>query len=339
MAEAILLVDDDSNILSSLYRILHRTHKVDLAASPAEALAAIQDLGYAVIVSDLQMPGMNGIQLLSRVKEISPDTVRVLLTGAADLDSAIDAVNEGCLFRFLRKPCAPDVFVKTVDAGLAQHRLLLAEQRVLQETLMGTVAVLIELLSTLEPIAFGHAATLQSYVRDMALRLGLRDLWQFEAAAILSQIGCLSVDWEILDKHLGGKKLGLDESVEVRKQAAIGERLLERVPRLQAVARIIGRQNDRYDGREGLSPEDQTIAWGAQLLRVALDFDLLTRRGLSPDEALERMQCTKDEYNPAVFCAFEKGVLSWPQANPETMHHRHNELEVGAGWPNKVELG
>src|SRR4030042_1805929 len=92
---------------------------------------------YAVIVSDLKMPGMNGIKFLSKVREMAPDSVRVMLTGFAELQTAIDAVNEGNIFRFLTKPCPPDILSRALDMGIEQYRLITAERELLEQTLKG----------------------------------------------------------------------------------------------------------------------------------------------------------------------------------------------------------
>src|SRR5579862_9816129 len=102
MAEKILLVDDDSNVLSGYRRILSREFQIETALGGEPALKLVLENGpYAVVVSDMRMPGMDGIQLLSKVKSESPNTIRVMLTGNADLDTAIEAINEGAIFRFL----------------------------------------------------------------------------------------------------------------------------------------------------------------------------------------------------------------------------------------------
>ena len=106
MADTILCVDDDPNILEAYRRQLRKEFRVETAIGPEEGCRKIESSGpYAVVVSDLQMPNMNGIQFLTKVREQSPDTVRMLLTGNADLNAAVEAVNQGQIFRFLTKPC------------------------------------------------------------------------------------------------------------------------------------------------------------------------------------------------------------------------------------------
>lgn len=102
----ILLVDDEPNVLSALARQLHPLYQVSLTPSPEEGLLLLEREGpFAVVLSDMRMPKMDGATFLKHVRERSPDTIRLLLTGHADLESAIAAVNEGQVFRFLTKPC------------------------------------------------------------------------------------------------------------------------------------------------------------------------------------------------------------------------------------------
>jgi DNA-binding NtrC family response regulator len=138
MTENILFVDDEPAVLESYKRMLHREFRVDIATGGEKGLEAIQTAGpYAVVVSDMRMPGMNGAQFLAHVRSSAPDTVRMLLTGYTDLDAAIQAVNEGNIFRFLTKPCEKTILAKSLTSGLVQYRLITAERDLLENTLMG----------------------------------------------------------------------------------------------------------------------------------------------------------------------------------------------------------
>lgn len=124
MAEKILMVDDDRNFLASCARNLRQKYRLETATGGMEGLQQITEHGpYALVISDRQMPGYDGIQFLARVRELAPETVRMMLTGNADLEGAIRVVNEGNIFRFLTKPCPLEVLGKAIDDGLEQYRL------------------------------------------------------------------------------------------------------------------------------------------------------------------------------------------------------------------------
>jgi CheY-like chemotaxis protein len=126
----------------------------------AAALALMGEAGpFAIIVSDTRMPGMDGVELLSQVKEQFPDTTRVMLTGNADQATAMEAVNRGAIFRFLTKPCDSELLVQTLEAGIRQYELVTAEMQLLDQTLKGTLEMLVELLSLLDPRSFGRTQT------------------------------------------------------------------------------------------------------------------------------------------------------------------------------------
>jgi response regulator RpfG family c-di-GMP phosphodiesterase len=317
MDHTLLFVDDDVRVVSALLRSLHHSYRIETAGSAADALEAISRGAYAVVVSDLRMPGMDGIELLTRVKQSCPDTVRILLTGHADLDAAIAAVNEGNIFRFLTKPCPREVLTRTLDAALEQYRLVTAERELLQQTLMGTVAALVGVLAAVQPLAMGRASRIARYVREMASELKVSGFWEIEVAAMVSQIGCISLDPEILKKYYAGAELSKAEIAHVFSQALIGSGLVRRIPRLHAVAQIVERQHASFGGASGLSPEAYAIALGAQLLRVAIDFDRLLGIALTPEIALAAMRRNESEYNPEVLAALERVVDGAAQRRAE----------------------
>jgi serine phosphatase RsbU (regulator of sigma subunit) len=133
MKDKVLLVDDDAMVLAGLKRQLRNHFDIDTALSGEDALNQVQQNGpYAVIVSDFMMPGMNGIEFLSRVKKSNPDTVRMMLTGAADMPTAIRAVNEGSIFQFHPKPCPAETLCQAIQTAIAEYRKVVSEQRQLK---------------------------------------------------------------------------------------------------------------------------------------------------------------------------------------------------------------
>ena len=140
MTEKILCVDDEANILEAHQRGLGKQFHIETALGAEQALGQIDAQGpYTVVVSDMRMPGMDGVQLLSEVRKRAPDSVRIMLTGFADLQTAIEAVNEGNIFRFLTKPCPQETLAKALSAGIEQYRLVTAEKELLAKTLRGAI--------------------------------------------------------------------------------------------------------------------------------------------------------------------------------------------------------
>lgn len=324
--ETILCVDDDIRVVSALQRTLHKAYQIEIAGSAAEALEAIGESAYAVVVSDMKMPGMTGVEFLVKVKELSPDTVRILLTGQADLEVAVAAVNEGNVFRILSKPCPHELLTRTLDAALEQYRLVVAERDGLQETLRGTVTVLMEILGTIQPLAFGRASLLRRSVRALAIELKAGEPWPFEAAAMLSQIGCISIRPAVLERYYAGEDLSGEDLTHMLSHAHLGHRLLHGIPHLRSVARIVERQHEPFTDPSGLPAGEYAIVLGSQMLRVALDFSRLTGAGLSAEAALVRLREDESQYNPAVLSALERVCAE--AGEPDLPAERYDDSET-----------
>ncbi|MBZ5592152.1 MAG: response regulator [Acidobacteriia bacterium] len=300
MDEKILCVDDDLNILLALQRQLRKQFHVEGAMGAEKALAAIERDGpFAVIVSDLQMPGMNGLELLGKAREFSPDTVRVMLTGQADLHTAIAAVNQNSIYRFLTKPCSAEELAATLEAALEQYRLVTAERNLLENTLRASVKVLTEVLSLVHPAAFSRASRIHRYVRHMAAELKLGNAWQFEVAALLSQIGCITMDPCTLDRVYTGEELSAEEKKMFAAHPAAGRDLLLHIPRLEAVAHMIAGQNLAQPPSPPRAQLQEVVSTGVHLLCAAIDFDRLITRDRSKEEALAHMRQREYDYDPA----------------------------------------
>src|SRR5208282_5517260 len=165
MNTKILFVDDEPNVLSGYQRKMRKDFPLDIALGGEKGLALMQEQGpYAVIVSDMQMPGMSGLEFLAKVEAISPDTVRMILTGNADQKTVVDAINCGHIFRFLTKPCEPELLGEMLTAGLKQYGLITAERQLLEKTLHGSVKMLTDILSILDPLSFRRAQRLREYM-------------------------------------------------------------------------------------------------------------------------------------------------------------------------------
>ncbi len=301
MQERILLVDDDGDVLEGYRRSLNREFLLETATGPDQAIPLIEKNGpYAVIVSDMRMPGMNGIQLLSSIKASWPDTIRVILTGNADLETAINAINEGSIFRFLIKPCAREAMAKTLTAALMQYRLVTAEKDLLEQTLRGTIQVLTEVLSLVNPAAFGRAERARRYIRHVAKEMKLSNAWQYEMAAMLSQLGCVTLAPEIIESVYKGDPLTADEQSQYSAHPKVAYDLLSKIPRLEPIAWMIEHQNGLP--AEG-GPEKADIRRGAEILRLILAYEDSIQKGSSRSETVHRLARLNPNFSPAFFDA------------------------------------
>jgi response regulator RpfG family c-di-GMP phosphodiesterase len=299
MSEKILFVDDEPAVLDGYRRLLFREFTIATAVGGGDGLALIAEARqdpYAVVVSDLRMPEMDGIQFLSRVRVISPETVRIALTGYADMQSAIHAVNDGAIFRFLTKPCEKEVLAKGLTAGLLQHRLLVAERELLEQTLSATVKVLTDVLSLVNPAAFSRGERIRLYVQHIVGKLHLAGGWQFEVAAMLSQLGCVTLDTQTLEAVYAGRRLSAEEESRFHAHPAVAGELLVNIPRLEPVARMVARQDSAPPPQEGAALPSDGVTLGAQILKVVLGYDRWRSGGCDHQESLRRLRSMPEQF-------------------------------------------
>ena len=296
-------MDDEPNVLSAIKRQLRREFKhIDLAESGAEGLELVRTRGpYAVVVSDMRMPKMDGVQFLSRVKEICPESVRMMLTGNADQETAIKAVNQGRIFRFLNKPCPKDALKSSVEAALEQYRLVTAEKELLNKTLNGSIRVMAEILSQVNPVAFSRATQVKSYVTAIASELKLPSIWQYSIAGFLSQIGCVTVPNSILEKVYAGEKLTSQEQEIFSQHPLAAARILANIPRLENIAQMIALQNRSFSSyRKPETTGEKLVQLGGQILKIAVYFDHQLFMGEGARDVIEKMKKMPGEYNSKV---------------------------------------
>jgi response regulator RpfG family c-di-GMP phosphodiesterase len=305
-----LFVDDEPDLLAAIARTLRSEHfKVVTASSAVAALEMLEREGpFAVIVSDLRMPGMDGIGLLRTTRELYPDTVRVLFTGQPDLDNAVAAVNEGAIFRFVTKPCSRVILALTVKSAVEQHRLIVAERELLQQTLRGSIKALTDVLGLASPLAFGRATRLRQSVASLAAALKVPESWHIEVAAMLSQIGSVILPTPTLEKAYQGEEMTEAELEMVRRVPSVTEQVLGNIPRLEPVMEILRCQQKHFDGTG--PPEwmvgGEAIPWGARALKAVIDLDTLEAGGLSPSLAVDTLRGREGWYDPAILVALSE---------------------------------
>jgi len=271
----ILFVDDEPEILHIFQRRFQDQYLLDVAASGMEALQLLEKNGpYAVIVSDNRMPKMTGIQLFTEVQKTAPDAVRILLTAFADLETAMKAVNEGFVFRILRKPCPPSEVAKSIDAALAYYELLMSQRelQVLKKWRQGMEDMIYSLVALLEkrdPYTAGHQVRVAALATAMAQDLELvpEQVEIVRLAASVHDIGKTYVPSEFLNKP---GRLTPAEFEIIKAHPLVGQEVLTSMDKVFPISRIVGQHHEKLDGSgypEGLHGEQ--ILPEARIITVA----------------------------------------------------------------------
>ncbi|MEW6430118.1 MAG: HD domain-containing phosphohydrolase [Myxococcota bacterium] len=334
--ERFLVVDDDANITEVLSKVLRSMGFAVVAhTDPREAA---KETGFDLVVTDFMMPHLSGVELLRQLGESNPDAVRVLITAASDFKVAMQAVNDGHVFRLLSKPWTLQDLRTTIEQAVAYHRVLKDNQRLTRE-LERRNAQLVQLNTTLEAQVIErtngllegmvraldyrdtetqwHSWRVSKFTRRIAEALGgfsQETLMTFEQGALLHDIGKIGVSDAILLKP---GPLTPEEWVEMKKHPEIGWRMLGNIPYLRAAAEIVYQHQERWDGRgypRGLGGEDIVI--GARLFCIADTLDAITsdrpyRKGSPLEVAIREIgRLSGTQFDPKAVEAF----LSVPQS-------------------------
>lgn len=301
----VLCVDDEPQILEGLALHLRRRFQVATAVGPIAALKWIAECGAPpVIISDMRMPGMDGAALLKRMLQLHPETTRILLTGEPTRDAAALAVNQGQIFRFLTKPCSPTELLAAVEAGLIQHRLVTAEKTLMQETLIGCIDALMDVLAMTNPVAFGRSNRLKRMAMELAATLGHTGFWQLEAAAMLSQLGYISLPPDLVEKAYYGQRLTPEEQALVAEAPQVARSLLARIPRIEPVLQLLADSSST----PSTAATDDTHKAGSDVLRLVLAYDALVAAGCPLALALQKLRSAPRLYAAGLIDGLESLV-------------------------------
>lgn len=305
MAETkLLFVDDEPDLLAFYRQVFERDFTVTVFSRAQAALEhLVEDPGYAVIVSDFSMPGMDGIEFLSAAREVAPHAVRIMLTGFASEETAISAVNRGDIFKFLRKPTRIAEFSSAMRAAVQRHEVEATERDLLEKTLRGSIEMLTQALSLASPLIFGRSAGLKNDMAQLARHLRVGPIWELEAAAMLCELGLLTQPNTIMDGIVEHQPMTTAEDPSWHRQAGIAADLVRRVPRLERVADSIQFQYRNYDGTG--YPDDIPLAGddipiGARMLRILKDLRSSMDPGVDRNRVIASMRGQAGRYDPQI---------------------------------------
>ena len=281
----VLCVDDEPGVLEGLELHLRRRFRVRTAPGGAEGLRILaEEPECCVIVSDMRMPNMNGAEFLTLARDAAPEATRLLLTGQTDIESAVAAINEGQIFRFLTKPCPPEQLLSVFDSAMEQHRLVNAERELLEKTVYGSVKALTGVLGLTRPLSFGRSMRLPQYVAEMCNEVGYEPRWAVEIAAMVMQLGSVALPEAVAEKVYYGRELSHAEQVLVDQCPDAVRALLGNIPRLEPVMSILDAMQSELDKLPA------GLRRPARILQVAMEFDLLIARGMSAADAISALR-------------------------------------------------
>ena len=298
MNNKILCVDDEESILRGFKLNLRKDFDVHLASNGVEGLEVFeQEKDFAVVLSDMRMPEMDGATMLSEIKKRNHEVVTILLTGHTDFESAVAAVNEGNVFRMLSKPCPPETLIKVLKAGLEQHDLIISKRILLDKTLRGSVDALAQALSTAKPLFFGRAQRVRRMANELAEMMKVPARWRVDVASVFSQLGYLSLPESVSEDVYYKRELTPEVKELVKQVPSDTQKLISIIPGLEEVDEILQKIDiqHRFEKDSG-----NGVRLLASILRVALDFDFYEEQGHDRSVIIQTLKSRKDDYDPAV---------------------------------------
>ena len=335
MNNKILCVDDEESILRGFQLNLRKDFELHLASNGVEGLEVFdREGGFALVLSDMRMPQMNGATMLSEIKGKDPEVVTVLLTGHTDFESAMAAVNEGSIFRMLSKPCPPEMLIKVLNDGLAQHDLITSKRILLDQTLRGAVDALAQSLSTAKPLFFGRAQRVRRIANELAETMKIPDAWRVDIASTFSQLAYISIPEALVEDVYHKRELAHEVRQMVKQLPDDTQLLIEKIPGLEEVGEILGKLTVQHRFEE----DDKTgLRKAASILRVALDFDYYEEQGHDRSLIVQTLKSKKELYDPEVTdCLSQLLVVAEQQFKLEEIPIR--KLDIGMRLAQELRL-
>ena len=335
MNNKILCVDDEEAILKGFQLNLRKDFELHLASNGAEGLEVFdREKGFALVLSDMRMPEMDGATMLSEIKKRDPEVVTVLLTGHTDFESAISAVNEGNVFRMLSKPCPPVTLIKVLRSGLEQHDLIKSKRILLDKTLRGAVDALAQSLSTAKPLFFGRAQRVRRLSNELAEMMKVPNSWRVDVASIFSQLGYISLPESVSEDVYHKRDLPQEVKKLVKQVPIDTQNLITKIPGLEEVDEILQKMDIQHRFEKDDGSGVRTLA---SIVRVSLDFDFYEESGHDRSVIVQTLKSRSNDYDP-VITDFLSNLLVVAEQTFHLEEVTVKNLEVGMRLAQELRL-
>jgi len=328
----LLIVDDETEVRSVLHDLLCGSYQCAEAASAEEAVARLREDNFELVISDITMSGMSGLEMIPHVKDISPDTVIVMISGMQTIESAINALRLGA-FDYLMKPFDLRQAEAAVRRALEYHELVVAKRRYenrleelveqrtaeldqaldsLENAYRTTLQALTAALETRDAETHGHSERVVTFSLRLGREFGLNrpQMKALEFGSLLHDIGKIGVPDAILRKPA---KLTEEEWERMREHPLHGQQILRGIEFLKGAAKVVAQHHEKWDGSGyplGLKAEEIDIC--ARIFSVADAFDAITsdrvyRQGRSYEVAAKELnEWAGRQFDPKVVEAFHR---------------------------------
>ena len=327
----ILWVDDEPQVISSFGRILRSKFTIVGANSAHLGLEKLKGKEqFSVIVTDMTMPEMDGIEFLHHVHKDHPEIVCVMLTGNHDQKTAVRATNEGEVFRFLNKPISIDDISQVFNEAITEHKLLVHKRELLGKTLSGCVRVLTDVIQIIDPVIFADNVKARSLIEKLEAPLKLSNAPTLILANMLSGIGLVSIPTNYLVKLHSNQPLSPQERKLFDRIPEISESILSHVPSLEDICEIIRYLKKDFDGggRPIETIRGKDIPWASRFLRVVKDLAYYHSWGLTWQNALSRMRKRIGTYDPKILDQMDS-VFKKEEGVPAILREEKQSEESG----------
>lgn len=336
----ILIVDDEDHNLQLLKRTLRGSYHILTAKNGLEGLEVLDEHleHISLIISDHKMPVMEGTEFLEKANQMSPQIVKVLLTGFSDIEILTDAVNKCGLFQYVLKPYEPEELIRVVERGIEKFNLISSKSTILtdlKELFYKTIKSISSALDAKDPYTHGHSLRVTLYSLILSNELGLDEtkLEEIETAGLLHDIGKIAIPQSILCKP---GKLTDDEFKLMQLHPENSERLIVNIKKLKGISSWLKTHHERWDGRGypcGLVGE--AIPLSARIIALADTYDAMTstrsyRKALSHEIAIEEIKnCSGTQFDPTMAQKFIEisDLISAAKENPEEYYAKYSYLQ------------